>query len=102
MGAAGHLPYVQKGPSAHGTDPELLVPPCGLEPTEVRGHLPRLGIRFSESHEFDLSFVQIPIPHHGGRAQRRSKVTMKYGMNLLLWTGGVTDAHFPLLADIKE
>jgi D-psicose/D-tagatose/L-ribulose 3-epimerase len=27
---------------------------------------------------------------------------MKYGMNLLLWTGGVTDAHFPLLADIKK
>lgn len=27
---------------------------------------------------------------------------MKYGMNLLLWTGGVTDAHFPLLAEIKK
>src|SRR5258708_609279 len=27
---------------------------------------------------------------------------MKYGMNLLLWTGGVTDAHFPLLANIKK
>ncbi len=26
---------------------------------------------------------------------------MKYGMNLLLWTAGVTEQHFPLLADIK-
>ena len=27
---------------------------------------------------------------------------MKYGMNLLLWTGGVTEQHFGLLADIKR
>jgi len=27
---------------------------------------------------------------------------MKYGMNLLLWTAGVTEQHFPLLANIKE
>ncbi len=27
---------------------------------------------------------------------------MKYGMNLLLWTSGVTEQHFPLLADIKK
>ena len=26
---------------------------------------------------------------------------MKYGMNLLLWTSGVTDQHYPLLADIR-
>lgn len=26
---------------------------------------------------------------------------MKYGMNMLLWTSGVTEEHFPLLADIK-
>lgn len=26
---------------------------------------------------------------------------MKYGMNLLLWTGGVTEEHFPLLARLK-
>ncbi len=26
---------------------------------------------------------------------------MKYGMNLLLWTSGVTEQHFGLLADIK-
>ena len=27
---------------------------------------------------------------------------MKYGMNLLLWTSGVTEQHFGLLADIKS
>jgi D-psicose/D-tagatose/L-ribulose 3-epimerase len=27
---------------------------------------------------------------------------MRFGMNLLLWTGDVTDSHFPLLADIKR
>ena len=27
---------------------------------------------------------------------------MKYGMNLLLWTAGVTEEHYPLLAQIKE
>ena len=27
---------------------------------------------------------------------------MKYGMNLLLWTSGVTEEHFPLLDDIKS
>lgn len=27
---------------------------------------------------------------------------MKFGMNLLLWTAGVTEEHFPLLARIKE
>jgi D-psicose/D-tagatose/L-ribulose 3-epimerase len=27
---------------------------------------------------------------------------MKYGMNLLLWTGHVTDEHFPLLAKLKQ
>lgn len=27
---------------------------------------------------------------------------MKYGMNLLLWTAGVTEQHFPLLASIRE
>jgi len=27
---------------------------------------------------------------------------MKYGMNLLLWTAGVTEQHFPLLASLKE
>ncbi len=27
---------------------------------------------------------------------------VKFGMNLLLWTAGVTEAHFPLLAKIKE
>lgn len=27
---------------------------------------------------------------------------MKYGMNLLLWTSGVTKEHFPLLAEIRE
>ncbi|MFO0977413.1 MAG: sugar phosphate isomerase/epimerase [Planctomycetaceae bacterium] len=27
---------------------------------------------------------------------------MKYGMNLLLWTSGVTEAHFPLLTSLKE
>jgi D-psicose/D-tagatose/L-ribulose 3-epimerase len=27
---------------------------------------------------------------------------MRFGMNLLLWTGSVTDAHFPILADIKR
>ena len=27
---------------------------------------------------------------------------MRFGMNLLLWTGSVTDEHFPLLADIKR
>jgi D-psicose/D-tagatose/L-ribulose 3-epimerase len=27
---------------------------------------------------------------------------MKFGMNLLLWTAGVTEEHFPLLADIKR
>lgn len=27
---------------------------------------------------------------------------MKYGMNLLLWTSGVTEAHFPLLTNLKE
>jgi D-psicose/D-tagatose/L-ribulose 3-epimerase len=27
---------------------------------------------------------------------------MRFGMNMLLWTGSVTDAHFPLLAKIKE
>lgn len=27
---------------------------------------------------------------------------MKYGMNLLLWTSGVTEQHFPLLADIRQ
>ena len=26
---------------------------------------------------------------------------MKYGMNLLLWTGDVTEEHFPLLEKIK-
>ena len=26
---------------------------------------------------------------------------MKYGMNLLLWTGNVTAEHFPLLAKLK-
>ena len=26
---------------------------------------------------------------------------MKIGMNLLLWTGGVTSEHFPLLAKLK-
>src|SRR5205085_5993096 len=26
---------------------------------------------------------------------------MKYGMNLLLWTGAVTAEHFPLLAKLK-
>ena len=26
---------------------------------------------------------------------------MKLGMNLLLWTDGVTEEHFPLLAQIK-
>ncbi len=27
---------------------------------------------------------------------------MKFGMNLLLWTGAVSEEHFPLLADIKR
>ncbi len=27
---------------------------------------------------------------------------MKYGMNLLLWTSGVTEEHFPLLSSLKE
>ena len=27
---------------------------------------------------------------------------MKYGMNLLLWTAGVTAEHFPLLNNLKE
>jgi len=27
---------------------------------------------------------------------------MKFGMNMLLWTGDVTDAHFPILAKIKQ
>ena len=27
---------------------------------------------------------------------------MKYGMNLLLWTAGVTEEHFPLLGEIRE
>lgn len=27
---------------------------------------------------------------------------MKYGMNLLLWTSGVTEQHFPLLASLRE
>ena len=27
---------------------------------------------------------------------------MKYGMNLLLWTGDVTEQHFPLLEDLKN
>ncbi len=27
---------------------------------------------------------------------------MKYGMNLLLWTSGVTEQHFPLLNDLKS
>src|SRR5256885_11392125 len=27
---------------------------------------------------------------------------MKYGMNLLLWTAGVTEEHFPLLAQIRQ
>ena len=27
---------------------------------------------------------------------------MKYGMNLLLWTGQVTSEHFPLLAKLKQ
>ena len=27
---------------------------------------------------------------------------MKYGMNLLLWTAGVTEVHFPLLTSLKE
>jgi D-psicose/D-tagatose/L-ribulose 3-epimerase len=27
---------------------------------------------------------------------------MKFGMNLLLWTGGVTQEHFPLLAQLKQ
>ena len=27
---------------------------------------------------------------------------MKYGMNLLLWTSGVTEEHFPLLQSLKE
>ena len=27
---------------------------------------------------------------------------MKYGMNLLLWTAGVTEEHYPLLARLKE
>jgi D-psicose/D-tagatose/L-ribulose 3-epimerase len=27
---------------------------------------------------------------------------MKIGMNLLLWTAGVTEEHFPLLAELKE
>ncbi len=27
---------------------------------------------------------------------------MRYGMNLLLWTGHVTSAHFPLLAKLKQ
>ncbi len=27
---------------------------------------------------------------------------MKYGMNLLLWTAGVTEEHFPLLTSLKE
>src|SRR5690242_2130194 len=27
---------------------------------------------------------------------------MKIGMNLLLWTAGITDAHFPLLAQVRE
>ena len=27
---------------------------------------------------------------------------MKYGMNLLLWTGNVTEEHFPLLAALKK
>ena len=26
---------------------------------------------------------------------------MKYGMNLLLWTSGVTEEHFPLLNNLK-
>ncbi len=26
---------------------------------------------------------------------------MKFGMNLLLWTSGVTEQHFPLLEKIK-
>ena len=27
---------------------------------------------------------------------------MKYGMNLLLWTAGVTEEHFPLLNNLKQ
>ena len=27
---------------------------------------------------------------------------MKIGMNLLLWTGGVTAEHFPLLGKLKD
>lgn len=27
---------------------------------------------------------------------------MRFGMNMLLWTGTVTDVHFPILADIKR
>jgi D-psicose/D-tagatose/L-ribulose 3-epimerase len=27
---------------------------------------------------------------------------MKYGLNLLLWTAGVTEEHFPLLSEIKD
>ncbi|MEI7699616.1 MAG: sugar phosphate isomerase/epimerase [Planctomycetia bacterium] len=27
---------------------------------------------------------------------------MKYGMNLLLWTAGVTEEHFPLLSNLKQ
>src|SRR4051812_42884275 len=36
------------------------------------------------------------IPHH-----QRHEVTMKTGMNLLLWTTHVTAEHFPLFAKLK-
>src|SRR4051794_15367526 len=32
----------------------------------------------------------------------REVSTMKFGMNLLLWTGHVTQEHFPLLAQLKR
>src|SRR5215218_7962803 len=34
-------------------------------------------------------------------AARQRGLSMKIGMNLLLWTGGVTDEHFPLLGKLR-
>lgn len=33
---------------------------------------------------------------------RKDIQAMKYGINLLLWTAGVTEEHFPLLAELKK
>src|SRR5262249_21881218 len=35
------------------------------------------------------------------RQSQERRLSMKIGMNLLLWTGGVTAEHFPLLGKLK-